>query len=285
MLSTDILARKDIYSRTRLLDPFLDRLLKEVSRIRDMPHGQEKAFHLYLTIKLRLLQDPDWKYAHPTYKQHFQINTLVDELLRSRFLKNQCTPFLNLAQSCRAVRDRMSKNECEIHLQIWITDAEESPNYSCIYNLFMPFLDILQCHAYFEVRSNVRLAVFRYLPTELIHLVFEYTMAAEEMPLDPRILVSAQNSHGKYPGKTPRKCRLPCVHEHTGWSDDINVDGRAGFDHLFVTGSDWVEVTPNFPHLTAESYQDIIEPFTVDEDLVKDLTFKYDHYKKEEIME
>lgn len=48
-------------------------------------------------------------------------------------------------------------------------------------------LDRLQKRAYGRIRSTVLLAFGRVVPTEVSELLFEYTMAAEEIPLDPRV--------------------------------------------------------------------------------------------------
>jgi hypothetical protein len=44
----------------------------------------------------------------------------------------------------------------------------------------VPDLDILQRYAYFKIRGEVHLATGYHLPAELVELVFEYTIVAEE---------------------------------------------------------------------------------------------------------
>ena len=59
-------------------------------------------------------------------------------------------------------------------------------------------------------------------------MVFEFTMAAEEIPLDPRILVRAQHRVSK---RVTLKCRFPCSHE--------DMHGEDGRMIRWVMGKEW----------------------------------------------
>lgn len=54
-----------------------------------------------------------------------------------------------------------------------------------LYNLNL--LELLHKKAFGEVKSKVFLTIGTVLPTELTEQIFEFVMAAEEVPLEPRV--------------------------------------------------------------------------------------------------
>jgi hypothetical protein len=66
----------------------------------------------------------------------------------------------------------------------------------CIHQELLHLLGTLNGNAQDEVRGNVCLAVGRWLPPELAELVYEETMALEEVPLDCTVLVDPGSRAG-----------------------------------------------------------------------------------------
>jgi hypothetical protein len=66
--------------------------------------------------------------------------------------------------------------------------CDEDGASSCIHDETAPALEILQKHAYQEIRTSVLRAVGKRLPKEIVDLVIEQTFFKEDMPTDPRVL-------------------------------------------------------------------------------------------------
>ncbi|KAF2829962.1 hypothetical protein CC86DRAFT_435968 [Ophiobolus disseminans] len=187
--------------------PILERnpvLFVEIMRISNMPNGDATAFKLFLDLQLGL-----WP---SKVTQNFSCDLIHEKLLA--ILEKDHTPhdvpFFALAAACRATKERLASKQCTQGRNETIPDD----NY-CMYNKLPPTLDLLQRHAYFEIQSNVRLAVGDYLPPELEQFIFEYTLDAEDVARDPRVIVRATDTSADSVLNITvlEKCLLPCDHD------------------------------------------------------------------------
>ena len=145
--------------------------------------------------------------------------------------------YVDAANACRDVRERMNRHPCQAY-----TDFDDM----CIYNLLLPTLDALQRRAYEEIRLKVDIATATRLPTELSFLIFERAMAAEEVPLDPRIFVNAKHKDREQHGDA-RKTRFVCPHWQKSGKKLCIVPERP----RLTWGDDWIEKKPNYWHHNA----------------------------------
>lgn len=147
---------------------------------------------------------------------------------------------VDTAKSCRDVKERMHRNRC-------VSSGDR-----CVYNALVPMLDILQRHAYEEIRHNVHIAVDSYLPIELEVLVFEYAMLAEEVPMDPRIDKDARNVGSL---EIARTTRLICDRSKRSGVDEPRLHIGQGRTPL-VFDSDWEEFQPCYLHYDHKARRD-----------------------------
>ncbi|KAF2257079.1 hypothetical protein BU26DRAFT_599650 [Trematosphaeria pertusa] len=209
-------------------DWFMKLLEEEITRVYVMPNGGiQAALELYLDVKIDILQSPGETISCMT-QYHEQITQKICDILQ--ILIYQGRPFLNLARTCRRLRKRMDRNECG-------GDGSDK----CVYNLLLPTLDMLQRYSYTEIQENVHNAIGHRLPAELTHLVFEYTMASEEVPLDPRIFVAAKHKDITI---RSRKARQACRHYRPACRDYMLLSE----DRYYTYGPNWIETIPEFPH-------------------------------------
>ena len=154
---------------------------------------------------------------------------------------------MHFAHYTRRLKTRMSKPKCTTQPRLF-----GAP--SCLHDILVRDLDTLQRHAYFEIRGHVRLAVGHRLPSELVSLVFEYTMLAENVPLDPRVLVEALDPKHKH--RTYLKSKSACTHP----ARVAVLAGEGGcIVPGWVVGEEWKERYPVFPHSEMRSMGDMEE--------------------------
>jgi len=212
-----------------------------------MPHkgSWETTLKLYIEIQLNILQPPDSTVCldHESRDYRETVNQLLAEITFrvSDFATQSHEKYsVNTAKSCRDVRERMHRHRCDVIAG------------HCVYNALIPTLDILQRHAYEEIRHNVHIAVDDCLPIELEMMVFEYAMLAEEVPMDPRIFVDARNISSK---EHARKTRLICDHAKNSDIGEPRLHIGEGVTPL-VFGSDWKEYQPCYPHYDHKARRD-----------------------------
>ncbi|KAF2829728.1 hypothetical protein CC86DRAFT_174075 [Ophiobolus disseminans] len=121
----------------------------------------------------------------------------------------------------------------------------------CTSNTLLPTLDVLQRHTYDGIRFKVQIAVARYLPLELEWMVFEEIMQAEEVPLDPRVIVEGRATGSE---AVRHMTRPHCNHVERPKLDKPCVFFSKQRDPL-VWGPDWEEVTPQYPHFNSQARQ------------------------------
>lgn len=84
------------------------------------------------------------------------------------------------------------------------------------HNVLVPTLDLLQRRAYYEIMTFVRYAINERLPAEVTDFIFEQTLAAEDMPEEPRVLVKTchiqDEDRVEHERAFTSKCLFPCPH-------------------------------------------------------------------------
>ncbi|KAF2116820.1 hypothetical protein BDV96DRAFT_35464 [Lophiotrema nucula] len=93
--------------------------------------------------------------------------------------------YIDFAADSRRVRARWQGKYC--------TAQARDQDIECYSTRLLPLLHHLQHAAFPQVRVNVLRAVGRRLPAEMTEMIISYTLAAEEQPLDPRILIKCRN--------------------------------------------------------------------------------------------
>lgn len=179
-------------------------MLEHIDRLAEMPGTKRVCFDLWMDIKLHVLQRewaPDMTSSNGA--THYQIDQHFRDIMKTgdQWSSRSRVPFLDSAQRCREIRARM---RCSYVLNPIPTFQG---SLQCSHKVLLSTLDIVQRNAYVEIRIEVLRAVRGRLPTELAEIVFEFTMATEAIPLDPRIVVRT-----KYRESNERrlKCRIPC---------------------------------------------------------------------------
>jgi hypothetical protein len=180
---------------------------------------------------LNILQPADETYDSQHFdnlQHHHKVDAQLEEMFQHLDGKDPLGEegyHVDAAKACRDVRSRMNKDACG-------ADA----NRTCVFNVLLPTLDLLQRREYEEIRHNVNIAVGHRLPAELTFLVFEHTLVAEQVPIDPRVTLEA-----KHPteGPTARKTRLLC--NHPAQASPMSGSG-------YVHGDEWIELSPKWPH-------------------------------------
>lgn len=231
----------------RLLDSSFQssvlRFRDEIMRVAAMLNGNHIALELLIDLQLRILRSGHDSFPDVTQTRlNSQIYESIDEVLEQAALGD--AEFANVANACRRVRECMQARPCGYDSQV----PRNHRNNACYYNILVLTLDTLQRHAYFEVRSNIRLALRSRLPAELVQLIFEHTMEAEGIGSDPRIIVDIADG----PDPITRKCRFPCEHDQRQLS---RVNGL-GYGFYYVSGAMHKETLPNFPH-SVDSYWEL----------------------------
>jgi hypothetical protein len=144
------------------------RTCEEIERVSRMPDGRLHAFHLYLELKLDYVQKPNETVLNFTQiRFHEHVTKAIERLLESD-LGDQ---FVGYERYCRALKARMKMLLCL---------RRSCMQSTCVHDALVPNLDILQRYANFETRGIVRLAIGHRLRAELMELIFEYTIVAEE---------------------------------------------------------------------------------------------------------
>lgn len=183
---------------TGLLDPdrFFGLLEEEQARIQGMKDSLKASLSVDIDIKINLMQHADEPVVtcKRLLKLHDNLDVELAQLLaikasRSDHIVEQ-PEYLNVASVCRDVRKRMNEHACLAFLRPFSTPGR---NVYCVYNLLLLTLETLQRRAYEEIRSSVDAATSGRLPAELCDLVFTNTMAAEDVPIDPRCFVNAEH--------------------------------------------------------------------------------------------
>ncbi|KAH7075780.1 hypothetical protein BKA63DRAFT_306746 [Paraphoma chrysanthemicola] len=244
MISTTTARLNDL--RLHEFEQFSNRAYREIVRISDMRNGGRIALELFVDLAVDIPPlDSNWAGASFYLDMHHDIRGNIATILAETD-KLQEIHFYGLANACRRVRTRMLQKPCE-----W--DDPEKNHYghnTCLYNTFLPLLDLMQRYAYFEIRSIARRALGARLPEELFRLVLDRTLAAEGIGTDPRVLAVAASQDG--PVRT--KCLLPCEHDLRSPYSLPSGDNR----YRFVHDSRYDVFTPNFPHSVA-SYSSLVQ--------------------------
>jgi hypothetical protein len=194
-----------------------------------------------MELKIDYVQKP-WETALNTTQtaNHEHITKAINRLLQAGFEDE----FLGYARCYRLLKTRMRSLKCSRR-------GYFPP--PCVHDVLVRDLDTMQRYACFEFQRNVRLATSNRLPSELVHLVFEYTMMAEGVQIDPRVLVEAQDP--VYKERTHLKSRLACSHP----ADIAYVAGeRERLWPGWVTGDEWEEKYPDFPHSQMRDMEDMM---------------------------
>lgn len=162
--------------------------------------------------------------------------------------------YWDLAAASRRVKSCMTAKPC--NLQKASEPQWENDHNACLHNQLLGTLDILQRNAYFEIRDKVWDAVEGRLPAELIAKVFDQVLEAEEIPLDPRIIVSLKGSAGgQY-----RSNRFLCEHDRKAAQETPPEVGIAacGLDFEYVRVGHppgMEECMPEFPISVDSAYE------------------------------
>jgi hypothetical protein len=100
--------------------------------------------------------------------------------------------------------------------------APNDRRHECVFSMLLPTLDTVQRHAYEEIRSKVYMATGPKLPIELTKWIFQLTLAAEDVPCDPRLIIPAVHKDDKdvaRHGETFRNVRkalmTTSIHQHS----------------------------------------------------------------------
>ena len=147
-----------------------------------------------------------------------------------------------LAKACREVRWIMLQaSPCHY-------SALERGNIenACPYSRMVGTLDTLQRDAYFQIRAIVRFALGSRLYAELIHMVTEQIMEAEDIGSDPRTIV-----HGKVSTRLcKKKYYFPCEHD----PGRLESSSRISYTSCYVSSAKYQDILPKCVHEVA-SYE------------------------------
>jgi hypothetical protein len=183
------------------------RVLREISRLGTMIGGEVEAIRLFLHLKLNYLHC-NLDHGNTTYifvrpDDHVDMHRKLDEVLRevlqsiSRhplhiYVRNRRLdpPWINAARHCREIRQHPEKPG---HIACEHDRASNSFFLSGCFQKNVAFaLDMLQRHAYTEIKVNVYRAVGKRLPKELTDHVFACALQAEQIPMDPRMIMEGK---------------------------------------------------------------------------------------------
>ena len=171
----------DDLTRDSRFEAVIDRLLPEIVRVSNMPGGPRTALSLFVELKIDILPSDRERYPSEfCIRKHGEIDGYMSSILRKADACSNKT-FLNLVATSLQLKTRMSSIRCCLNNE----SHHKSTDNACQFNVLIPALDLLQRHAYFEVKSLVRLAVRNRLPNELTQLIFEETLLREHMTNDP----------------------------------------------------------------------------------------------------
>jgi hypothetical protein len=181
---------------------FFKRVFQEIERLKKMPNGRRITFNILMDLALeKLPKDSAIGSSKLRAKKQATILDSLEGLLPYR------AEYWDLAAASRRVKSCMVPTPC--NLPKASEPQWENDHNACLHNQLLGTLDILQRNAYFETRDKVWDAVEDRLPAEIIAKVFEQVLEAEEIPLDPRIIVDLKGeAGGQY-----RKNRFLCDHD------------------------------------------------------------------------
>ncbi|KAH7116802.1 hypothetical protein B0J11DRAFT_537594 [Dendryphion nanum] len=190
------------FEQSQIQENNIKRMLEQIDRLNELPNAGWLCFDLWMDMKIQYLQPPQAvsilrqnKDQHDEIDEHFR--DLLNPGMASFPARN--IPYLNCAQRCREIRKAMN---CAARGRGHLFRKD-----ICLHDIMLPTLDIIQRNAYLEILIQVQRATRAKLPAELIDMVFEFTLAAEGVPLDPRIILLAQH---RDTNKSRTKCRFPC---------------------------------------------------------------------------
>lgn len=185
---------KFAYARAyRSDDPFyqawLYRIFTEIMRISRMAGGRYTAFkllvdHLLYVVRCNLLFCP----GTTEIELGKAIHAALHDLLGNGFTATE-SKHPQLSQFYHQLRDGLHP------MSIGNVD-KLSP---CAYNIMLPTMIMLQCHAREEVHGNVILAVADRLPVELAEYIVEHVMEAEGLDEDLGF-IAPKMDHGEHVG-------------------------------------------------------------------------------------
>lgn len=214
----------------------------------EVHNGKRKALGLLIDLQEVVISagpDPDLYITKTQEVLVSKIHGEADQLLRVAG-KEKEPEFMDIARACDIVRHNMEVVPCRAGTE-QPEDEHEIVENACSYNIRLETLDLLQRHAYFEIRANVRFALGHRLPAELVQLVFEHTMEVVGIGYDPRIIVHAMIGLGS----PCRKCILYCKHEIATLESLYELEnvGPKSRQYAFAFAE---ECLPNFPHGVAD---------------------------------
>jgi hypothetical protein len=216
------------------LTDIIERFFREIERVYDLPNGKWLAFQLWLDVKCDFLTSLPLTCSHQLRNAIMERQKELDENLHDMLTDRRARhkpgdPLVDMSENSRRLRRQAAKRPCQ----------PDPFKVSCQHNLLIRALDLLQRNACVDVCINVLRAVRHRLPAELVEIVYECTLAAEEIPSDPRILVEVSGPFGPEPETL---CRLPCDHETVPGV----VPFQSGPDFQIGPDSAWVLPDPKW---------------------------------------
>lgn len=168
------------------VETFVDRFRTALSWIWCHNEGLYFAFQLWLRLKFEVFYGPhDNIRGFPRQEAGYCVNRMLGEILRRIRQhpvhlyvrgKRQSVPFIDAAHVCRVIRKMSTDFDC---------DRCKDRGRGCVHAEMSNPLEQLQKHAYQEVKTNVFLAVGKWLPRELADVVIEHALVVEEVPEIP----------------------------------------------------------------------------------------------------
>ncbi|KAF2655534.1 hypothetical protein K491DRAFT_778714 [Lophiostoma macrostomum CBS 122681] len=228
------------------LQTFLTRLFREIKRIYNLPGGTRQALQLGLDTLRAIVPFPvsDYRLGQGMALNYQKLEENIRDMLTDPRVRHKAGNFtIDMAENCRKLW------KCALHDGLEDLDTRDN---HCRYYLLLTTIDLLQRNAWVDIRINVLRAVGRRLPAELMELVFQNTLAAEQIPMDPRILVDVESTleRGK---ERMTACRLPCHHDQPPTKHNKVGPYRT----WAVLGSEWVETEDS--RRLAEPYWRLLE--------------------------
>jgi hypothetical protein len=148
---------------------------------------------VFLKAKLECLHFAKFDKPDDQLAMHRPLDPTLNEVLQSikdhpvkLYIRNrrQDPHWINAASQCDRIRS-FQKQKKYYHNA---SKGRVASQAGCVQANTLRALDMLQRHAYMEVKLSVYRAVGMKFPKKLAELVFMYTLAAEGIPQDPRIM-------------------------------------------------------------------------------------------------
>ena len=207
--------RDDVTSPT-----FFKRAIIQIDRLRMMKGGVRYAFKLLVILQTDMLFTR--LYARPYYVRDqalFYLSNnlqkrILDILTVELYYKQDPDSLSQLTswasrqyQACRSERCR-----------IWC-------GHVCIHDGILRVLDSLQRYAHTAIRVNVLRAVGRKFPKEITDLVLHFTLCAENIPDDPRVVIGTGDRKKPWRIAAGYACKESYIAKYglTVWEDSSGI--------------------------------------------------------------